>query len=347
MSEKNTSGSAVPEVYLFTGPENGDKSEALDNIRSIAEKKNGAVDFYRYYASETRIADIVAQLQNESLFSSALFVVVKNAELIKNKSDISLLTSYIKSAGSSSNTLVLESDENSVEKSLESAVAKDHRKIFWEMFDNQKPVWLRNFFQKNGFKITDDAVEQILDMIENNTEALKSECSRFFYCFENGHTVTLDDVDKILSHNREENAFTLFEAMADCSRSPKERLETSLAVLQKIRLSRDSGSFGLFSGLAYCFRQLRDYLLLCEGGVSPSELQLKSADFTSKKKKTLYANASRVWGPGAVASILSLIAYWDMAGRESGTMLENTRLVLLVYSIVIKNGVYIAQYQAD
>ena len=108
------------EVYLFTGPENGDKNDAADNLKAASEKKNGAVDFYRYYAGETRVMDVISRLENVSLFSSALFIVLKNAELIKGKDDIALIASYIKNSQGSPNILILESDENSVEKSLES-----------------------------------------------------------------------------------------------------------------------------------------------------------------------------------------------------------------------------------
>ncbi len=334
------------EVYLFTGPENGDKGDAVATIRAAAEKKNGGVDFYRYYASETRIADVVSQLQNASLFTSSLFIILKNAELIKLKTDIDLLVQYIKNAGNSPNVLILESDENGIEKRIESAVPSSHKKIFWEMFDNQKPQWVRNYFRKNGFSVADDAVELILDMVENNTETLKSECSRFFYCFERGHVITVDDVDKILAHNREENAFTLFEALADESKSPKERLETSLSILQKIRLSRDSGGVAIIAGLTYCFRVLRTYHSLYAGGKTPSDAQLRAAGLGGKKSLARYAKAARIWGPGTTASILSLLSCTDIAIRESGSLMEDTRLVMMVYAIVVKNGLYPAVYES-
>ncbi len=333
------------EVYLFTGPENGDKNDAVEELKAAAEKKNGSVDFYRYYAGETRIIDIVSQLENVSLFSAALFVVLKNVELLKSKDDIALIASYINNSQDSSNTLILESDENSVEKALESLFPSSRKKIFWEMFDNQKPQWVIRYFQKNGFQIEMDAVEQILDMVENNTETLRAECSRFFFCFEKDHRISMEDVDKILAHNREENAFTLFAAMADPSASPKERLESSLAILQKIRLSRDASGTALLAGIAYCFRQLRSYQALHAGQSLPSESQLKAAGFSSKKKRTQYAGAARVWGPGAAASILSLIATIDMDIRSGGAMLEDTKLSLLLYSIIMKNGLYPARYE--
>ncbi len=332
------------EVYLFTGPENGDKGDAVERLRLDAEKKNGNLDFYKYYASETRVADVIAQLENGGLFSSALFVVFKNAELIKGKADISLISSYIKASSDSPNTLIFESDENGVDKGLEKLFSAARKKVFWEMFDNQKPQWVIRFFEKNGFQIDGDAVEQILDMVENNTEALRSECSRFFYCYEKGHRVTVADVDKILSHNREENAFTLFEAMADGSRSPKERLETALGILQKIRLSREASGTAVLAGLAYCFRQLRAYEALYSGGKTPSEVQLKAAGFASKKKRVQYAAAARIWGAGTAASILALISTYDMETRAGGAALEDTRLTLLIYSIIVKNGLFPSKY---
>ncbi len=334
------------EVYLFTGPENGNKSDSVFALRALAEKKYGAVDFYKYYASEARIADVLAQLQNESLFSAALFVVLENAELIKQKADIDMLVAYIKGASASANTLVIESDENSVDKKLEAAVPASHKKIFWEMFENQKPQWVRRYFDQNGFSVTEDAVEQILDMVENDTASLRTECSRFFYCFEKGHRVTVEDVDKILSHNREENAFSLFEALADGDRSPWERLEGSLAILQKIRLSRDSSSVAVIAGLTYCFRQLRTYHLLYADGRSPAESQLRAAGFSSKTAQNRYRKAARLWGAGTVSSILALLSATDMAIRESGSAQEDARLALLVYAITVKNGLFPAAYEA-
>ena len=333
------------EVYLFTGPENGNKNDSVNALRAAAEKKYGAVDFYRYYASEVRIADVLAQLQNESLFSASLFVILKNVELVKLKGDIDMLVSYIKGAQGSANTLVLESDENGVDKKLEAAVPSSHKKIFWEMFENQKPQWLRRYFDQNGLSIAEDAVEQILDMVENDTESLRSECSRFFYCFEKGHCITAEDVDNILSHNREENAFTLFEALADGERSPKERLESSLAILQKIRLSRDSSAVTIIAGLTYCFRQLRAYHALYAGGRSPSDSQLRAAGFSGKTAQNRYRKAARLWGAGAASSILALLAATDMAIREAGSAMEDTRLSLMLYAIIAKNGLFPASYE--
>lgn len=335
---------AESKVYLFTGPEAGEKSDAINVLREDAVKKNGSIDEYKYYATDTRITDVVSQLRNASLFSPALFIVLRNAESIKLKSDTDLLSDWVKASSDSPNVLVLVSDENSVDKKLESKIPAANKKIFWEMFENQKPQWLQNFLRKNGYSADAEAIELILDMVENNTESLRSECSRFFYCFEKGHRISVSDVEKILAHNRTENAFTLFEAMADSSRSPVQRLETSLDILQKIRASRDSNSVALISGLLYSFRQLRTWHVLHSGSKTPSEQELRAAGFIGKKNQARYMSAARVWGFGTVSSIIALLDSSDIENRETGAALEDTRLFMAIYSIVIKNGLFFSEY---
>ncbi len=338
---------AETEIYLFTGPEVGEKNEAVANIREAARKKNGELEEYKYYTSDVRIIDVVSQLQTASLFSPALFITLRNAESIKQKSDVDALVSWIKSSSESPNTLVLISEENSIDKKIENAIPSNHKKIFWEMFENRKPQWVMDFFKKNGFSVTKEAVDDILEMVENNTDCLKTECSRFFYCFDRSHKITPEDVEKILSHNREENAFTLFDSLHDVSKSPSERLEVSLDILQKIKSTKDSNGIALIAGLTYCFRQLKSWHAIHADGARPTDTELKSKGFSGKKNQEKYDKASKVWNAGASSSILALLSHTDMSIRESGTGLEETYLYMLIYSIVMKNGLFPSEYVAD
>lgn len=333
-------------IYLFTGPEAGEKNEAIANIKEMARKANGTLDEYSYYTQDIRVLDVISQLQNEGLFTQATFITLRNAEQIK-ASDATLIAEWAKSCSSSPNTLVLVSDENSVDKKIESAVPSNHKKIFWEMFENRKPQWVKDYFRKNGFSVTDSAVEQILEMVEHNTEALKTECSKFFYCFDKGYQVTEKDVEKILSHNREETAFSLFDAMADSTKKQTERFATSLEILNKIRLSKESNSVALITGLLYCFRQLRVWHTIHESGAKPGDADLKAAGFRSKTQISLYSGAAKVWTPNAVSSIIALLSQTDMDIRSTGTALEETTLVLMLYSIVMKNGAWCSEYIAE
>ena len=104
-------------VWLFTGPEIGERNTAVEQLRSAAAKRSGAVDSHTLYASDVRIGEVISLLQNGNLFAEARFIVLRNAELIKKKDEIEQIASWVAgSAGVTDATLVLVSDEIGVEK---------------------------------------------------------------------------------------------------------------------------------------------------------------------------------------------------------------------------------------
>lgn len=335
-------------VYLFTGPEFGERNDQVAAVKASLKKKFGDSDEFLLYASDVRIVDIIAQLQMESLFVPAKCIVLREAELIKKKDDIELLSNWIKTATSMSSILILVSDEISVDSKLEKLIPKENKKIFWEMFEDRKEEWIKNYFRKNGLNITPDACASILEMIENNTEALKAECNRFFLCFQKDHVITPEDVEQILAHNREESAFTLFDAMADYSTSAVKRLENSLSILQKILMTKTSASGGavmLIAGLTSCFRKLNIWHQLHAAGSYPDEISLKAGGFSSKKSRAQYSKASQIWNQKHVAAIIALLSETDMDIRSTGMSLQTTQLYILLYEIIMKNGASCSKYE--
>ena len=337
---------AMSDTYIFCGPEVGEKNDTVAGLLKASQKKYGTVETYKFYATETRAAEVVTLLQNTALFSPALFVTFYSAEAIKQKNDVESLALWIAHSKTSPNTLVLLSEERSIDKKIEAAVPSKNKKIFWEMFENRKQQWLENFFQKNGYSVTNEAIECILEMVENNTQSLRDECSRFFWCFKRGTMISATHVEQILSHNRAESPFTLFEAMADNSKPPRHRLSTALEILDKIRSSKDTPAIALIAGLTYSFRQLKNWHALCAGGKYPSEAEFKAAGFAYKKAREKCQSAARIWKAGEVSSILALLAQTDLSLRETGAVFEETYLSLLVYAIVIKNGSHLATYES-
>ena len=167
------------QIYLYTGPEFGERNEAVDAVKTALKKKFGDIDEHLFYLQETPFGQIMTILQSGTLFSNGVCVVCKGAELLKKKDDLAMISDWLDSNPDESSVLILVSDEVSVDSKLDKLVPAQNKKKFWEMFDNQKVPWLTKFFSKNGYRINQDAAELILDMIENNTEALKNECSRF------------------------------------------------------------------------------------------------------------------------------------------------------------------------
>ncbi len=331
-------------VFLYTGPEIGEKNDSIKNIKSTLSKKYGQVEEHLFYAGETPPAEYLAILQNENLFSDSTCVVLKNAEAIKKIDEIQMILDWIGSENSGKNILILVSDEYSVSTKIEKAVPPSNKKVFWELSQERRADWIRSFFSKNGYTIEDDAVDSILEMLESNTETLKNECGRFLVIFEKGRRISSDDVDSVLFSTREENAFTLFDAMTDYSSAVQERLERALVILQKIRLSKENQSFLVLAGLASCFRKLISYHRLLSAGET-DDFSLKKGGFSSKKMKAQYARAARTWNTGQSHAILASISACDMSIRTGGQALEDVYLQKLLYEIVVKKGAASSVYE--
>jgi DNA polymerase-3 subunit delta len=315
-------------AYIFLGPELGKKQDAFDSIR----KKFSDAEETVFYANETPVNTITDNIQNMSLFAEKRIVTVKNAECIKKKDDVELLASCIKSLDTHTAFFLL-SEETKLAAGLENAVPKNNRQIFYELFEREKSEWVRQFFKQEGFNIDKDGISVILELVENNTAALKSECSRLVNFLPKDKPLNPQDIDKFLSHNRDESAFTLFSRIAagDISKA----LE-SIAVM----LAAKESAQGILAGLAWCFRKLGDYLELSESSSNPDSFELKKIGLSSPKARDDCAAAARRYNAQDVETCLALTAEYDILLRSPVAALENLlmdRYILALFKAASHN----------
>ncbi|HCM26914.1 MAG: DNA polymerase III subunit delta [Treponema sp. GWB1_62_6] len=311
---------------LYLGPEIGERRDAVDALRASLAKDAGAPpEEHSFYAGEQSIGDLVSLLRNASLFSETRLVLLKNAELVRKKEDVELLVSYM-TAPADDTTLALLSDETSVDKRIDGTVSKDAKKIFWELFENRKTDWVGAFFKREGFRIDADGIEAVLELVENNTDALRRECGKLTLFLEKGSLVGAAEVEACLSHTREESAFTLFSRIAEGD------LAKALETVRKLLAAKEA-PVAVLAGLAWCFRRLADYLELADAG-RLNDFELRKAGLASKKAQRDYAAAARRYDAGSARRSLALLAEFDIALRSSGSALEDLLMDLFIYKVV-------------
>jgi DNA polymerase-3 subunit delta len=309
---------------LFLGPELGKKQDAIDEIRRGLAGAHTVPEETSFYAGETPVSQITSILRNGSLFAESRLFLVKNAEIIKKKDEVELLASYIASPQEDT-ALILISEQTSLAKGLEDAAGRGNRNIFYELFENQKIEWVASYFSREGFKLDPGAIETILELVENNTDALKRECSRLMLFFGRDTVIRAGDVEERLSHTREESTFTLFSRIAagDAAKG-FESLHTLLAAKEAPQ--------SIFAGLAWCFRKLRDYLFLAGAG-RLSEFELRKIGLAAPKARDDYAKAAGRYDSGGAETCLALTAEYDILLRSSGTAFESILMDLYLFKI--------------
>ena len=313
-------------AFIYLGPELGKKQDAVDAVK----KNFPDAEEHVFYAGETAASLIADTLQNHSLFAESRIVIIKNAEAIKKKDDIELLASCIKNIEQNT-ALILLSDENRLASGLEDAVPKANKQVFYELFEREKTEWLRQFFRREGFNIDNNCIDTILEMVENNTAAMKRECSRLIGFLQGSlpkdRQVLPQDIEKWLSHNREESPFTLFSRIAagDVSKA----LE-SLAVMSAAKESAQ----GILAGLAWQFRKLLSYLALVEKGETNNYVELKKLGLSAPKVKEDFAAAARRYNADAVDACLALTAEYDILLRSTAAAFENILMDRYILAII-------------
>jgi DNA polymerase-3 subunit delta len=306
--------------FLFLGPELGEKLDALNELRSALPAGTEETSFY---AGETPLQEIVSVLRNGSLFSERRLFIIKNADLVKKKDEAELLASSVRNLDPGA-VLVLVSNETRLDKHIEDAVPKENKRIFWELFENKKSEWVANFFRRSLCRIDEGGIRAILEMVENNTDALGRECSRLILFLGKDKTITAEDVEQCLAHTREESAFTLFAAIA------RGNFLLSLEIFRSLAASKQSAP-AITAALAWCFRKLRDYHAL---GGNTSDFELKKIGITTSRARSDYAEASKRWPRGA-DSALALIGEYEYLLRSSGAAWEEILMDKLIYRLCL------------
>jgi DNA polymerase-3 subunit delta len=310
-------------AWLFLGPEIGEKQAAIDEIKKKISERSGFEETI-YYAGETSVSAMVSHIRNASLFADSRFFLIKCVEGIKKKEDIDTFSSCLASLPDDT-FVVLISEETNAAKGLESAIPQANKRVFWELTDSRKAAWVEAFFNSAGFKIGAEAVETILELVENNTAALRQECSRLTLFLDRNREITGEEAEKWLSHTREESAFTLFSRIAagDFSRS----LESA-----RMLLAAKETPVMIFAALASCFRKLYSYLGLKETGVN-DEWEYRKIGVSSPGAKRDYAAAGRRYDSFGVETCLALTAEYDMRLRASSSFPEQILLDEYLFKI--------------
>jgi DNA polymerase-3 subunit delta len=334
-------GTREPPALLLLGPEEGEKSAFVEKVRAaLASRLGEPAETHRFYAGETPMADVVLCLRNLSLFSRHRLVILSNVEEVKRAEEVAVLVDYLAAPAPDATLLLLSTGfsgdidrriAGDQRKKTPGAVPFDRQKIYWEMFENQKQGWVTSFFRQRSIGIDPEAVEYLLDMVENNTRDMRVECERLALFFGAGATLTLENVEHYIYHSKEENVFTLFDRICERDLLPAEE------VLDRILLSREAEATQLAAGLLMQFRRLAGYKRMLAANYESPEAFQKLRIFSKRNQKT-YAEGSRRYASADIELIIRLLVEFDERFRSVKADLHELLLRLLVYYVVARAG---------
>jgi DNA polymerase III delta subunit len=317
----NINKGKIENIYLFSGPEIGEKNEIIRLLESKIFPDSKPVKYTFFCANEFEPAEFLDTLNSGLLFAENKIVILKNIEQA-NKSVIELIESLLiprrlkkddfekrilskissddkkntvktfftkdqaetyvlkdklkdsdvkklitlleptnyKSYDKGTFLVMINETSDKIPAGIVNLLTQNQQVVFWEMFENQKPQWIRQEFKKYNLFIDDDGARFMLDTVENNKMQLEIEIQRISISFDmlkknDKNVVTREIIEEFLYHSKEETAFTLYSAMLE------KNLEKSMDILIKI-FSADPES--ILPGLVWAHRRFLKALDLYE-----------------------------------------------------------------------------------
>ena len=253
--------------YLLLGPEEGEKNEWLADEKKRVLAQHPDAEVHQFYAGDDTGEAISSVLSQSSLFSSFRLVIIKQFENRSGKDGIAkAIEDYLKAKQDDAELIIVSSERSQMKipKPILDGIGKDGVKMFWEMFENKKREWIAAAFRKEGFSITQDAVEEILFSTENNTQEMKnlvSSLSLYFRASDTGkQQVTVEDIEQYAIKTRGEDGYTLFSALAERD------TEHALLIMKTLLESDSYGAIRAIGVVTSRFRLLESALSMKRKG---------------------------------------------------------------------------------
>lgn len=314
-------------VHILSGPETGRRNDYIKQLKAQCHKEwQEEPESHKLYAHETPADQVLALLLNGSLFAGSKFVVYSGADQLKGKADIQAVVDYIRHPAERT-VLILVSETYGVDRSIEEAVPKEAKKIFWELSAGEMERWVSDFFAGKGIRIDSEALELILELVETNTEALRAECNRLALFFPHGACIREQDIEQYIAHNRSEDAFSLFDRMATGT------FEQALETWAAIQNSRESNGVNLLAGLLWSLRRLQNLHEGMQDGNS-FEQAARALRISSRKLLAVYDSARRRWPAKLCQQLIAYGVETDIQLRASGQAHEQSLVELFIYACV-------------
>ena len=346
--------SELPSILLFLGPEDGLRAEEIDALRSRIRKETGSPpDEHRVYLPDGTLSEALDFLENGSLFATHRLVIIAGAEQIRRKADVESIASYCSSPPDDA-TLILVSDAVRLDSKLEKAVPPQARKVFWELFEDQKRRWVVSHFRKRSVRITPEALELFLELVQNNTQELRTEADKLCVYVAGRQrairkeadgtggqpVVDEDDVETFIYHSREENVFTLYKTIVE------DDFAGALEIVEKLHSSGEGGPVQLVGGLAFQVKKLLALRSLLDNGFKAQDA-FKRLNIRGKRIQSDYRRAAERYNVPELQRQLHVLIDYDAVFRELGSGLQRTLVDLLVYQLMFRSEALAVEEELD
>lgn len=171
-----------------------------------------------YDLAEEELEEFLQEITTVSLLSDEKVIKVKNAWFFHEQREVDLkpLINYFKNPKEDT-VLVFMLTEELNSSLLISKEAKKYLRfeVVSELGEKELPEYIKEYFNKNGYTIEQDAVSELLTRVSNNYQLLKSELIKLELLKIDSMKILVSDVKLLVAKNLEDNLFELITSVIE------------------------------------------------------------------------------------------------------------------------------------
>ncbi len=247
----------IASVYLFSGDETYLKEEAIRKITQIL-----ITDAYRefnydlVYADEVGAKEIINKAASLPFLSDKRLVVVKRVERLKEAEQKKLLA-FLESPPDTTCLIFVATGRVNLKGGFYSSLSDvGESVIFWPLFNNQVPSWIKDKLKENGKTIAEEAIFYLQEAVGNDLMDLNNQIEQIVIYSGANSRITLDDIKQATPDIRVGDIYEMIYAIGERDKT------RSLKILNKL-FQKGEEPVSLLWKITFRFRkflQARDLL---------------------------------------------------------------------------------------
>lgn len=295
-------------VYLFVGEEDFLKEEAIRLITStLIDPTIKDFNFDLLYGSETDAATAMDMASSFPLMAERRLVLFRDIQHCSPK-DRKILLNYA-AHPLQTTCLVLVGPKVDLRKGFYRDLSKAATTVvFWPLFDNQIPSWIRKRLQGRNKKISSKALTVLQNLVGSNLQELANEIDKLLIYISERETINQEDVETVVGMTKTHSVYDLAESVAE------KRHNDSLQILHSLLDSGETEG-GIIWTLTRHFSTLVKIRELQKHDTSAKEIARKIK--TRQSLMNSYLRQSRSYSPPQFERAFQLLLAADAHLKSS------------------------------
>ncbi|MHC5158165.1 MAG: DNA polymerase III subunit delta [Planctomycetota bacterium] len=295
-------------------------------VRSILGSEDPTMALYEPKASDAQISDVLDELRTLPFLTSKRVVLIKDAEpFVSAHADA--LEAYLDRT-SPTGVLILTLTSWDKRRRLHKKMQKTGGLIeVGKLYSNQLPAYVASYAQQNhAIRLDGQASRFLVELVGDDPGRLCREMDKLVMYVAPRKTVSVNDIESLIGHNRMFNAFDVIDAITSG------RTGAAVSRIRNMFQADKNAEFTVVGAFGYHFRRLFRAKGMISKGLSPQQAAAKTGVRYKQNEFLQQLNRLSLHQLAWVLSELGRIDFGMKTGQTSAPIAIE-RLVLKLFAM--------------